>query len=124
MVTLKDLQEYCNNKKIIIVGNSSRLLDGPNRQLIDNYDIVVRINRGYMGNNQYYNDLIGYKTHIVSIGVQSAIGAGLIIQDNTKINFILSPITFSEDLKYSNSYKVEKETYPGLMSIFFLTLTL
>ena len=59
MVTLKDLQEYCNNKKIIIVGNSSRLLDGPNRQLIDNYDIVVRINRGYMGNNQYYNDLIG-----------------------------------------------------------------
>jgi len=114
MVTLKDLQEYCNGKKIIIVGNSSRLLDGPNRQLIDNYDIVVRINRGYMGNNQYYNELIGHKTHIVSIGVQSATGASLIIQDNTQVNFILSPITFSEDLKYLNSYKVEKETYQEL----------
>ena len=113
MVTLEDLQKYCKGKTIIIVGNSSRLLNSNNRNLIDNYDIVVRINRGYQYRRQFYDDYIGSKTNILSIGVKTASQAAIIIQGNS-VNYILSPIIYSEKLGYSNAYDVGQDTYNSL----------
>ena len=65
MVTLEDLQAYCKGKKIIIVGNCSDLLNTKHGRLIDNYEIVVRINRGYQYRKHLYDEYIGSKTTIL-----------------------------------------------------------
>jgi hypothetical protein len=110
MVTLEDLQKYCKGKTIIIVGNSSRLLNSNNRKIIDDYDIVVRINRGYRHERQFFNDHIGAKTDILSIGVKTSRQAVDIIQGNS-VSYILSPIIHSDRLNYHNVYDVDNETY-------------
>ena len=79
MVPLEELQQYCGGKQIIIVGNSTGMLNGKYRNIIDKYDIVVRINRGYQHNQHLYDDYLGTKTNILSIGVKSAVMANRII---------------------------------------------
>ena len=113
MVTLEDLQTYCKGKKIIIVGNSSSLLNSNNGKLIDNYEIVVRINRGYYARQQLYDGILGSKTDIASIGVKMAVQAATIIESNS-VKYILSPIIHSEKLSYHNVYDVAQDTYNSL----------
>jgi len=113
MATLEDLQEYCLGKKIIIVGNSSSLLGSYNQKLIDNYDIVVRINRGYQYRNDLFAEHLGSTTNILAVGVKTASQAAKIIQGNS-INYILSPIIHSEKLGYSNVYGIDHATYNTL----------
>ena len=113
MVTLQELKKYCEGKKIIIVGNSSKILNGKYQKLIDSYNIVVRINKGYLHRQNIYSDKIGTKTNILSIGLQSANFAANVIQSNT-VNYILSPIIYSERLEYPNVYDVEKNVYNEL----------
>jgi hypothetical protein len=113
MVSLKELQNYCAGKEIIIVGNSSRILNSNYGKLIDNYDIVVRINRGYLHRQNLYSDKIGNKTHILSLGLKSAAFSANVIQSNT-VSYILSPIIHSETLNYSNVYNAQTETYNTL----------
>jgi hypothetical protein len=113
MALLEDLQKYCKGKTIIIVGNSSGLLANDNRKLIDTYDIVVRINRGYQNGRQLYNEHVGSKTNILSIGVKTANQANVIIGNNS-VSYILSPIIHSDSLDYQNVYHVKKDTYDVL----------
>ena len=113
MVTLEDLQKYCKGKKIIIVGNCSDLLNTKHGSLIDNYEIVVRINRGYQYRKHLYDEYIGSKTTILSLGVQTAAQATRIIEGNS-VNYILSPIIYSETLDYPNVYDISKDTYNTL----------
>ena len=113
MVTLEDLQTYCKGKKIIIVGNSSSLLNSNNGKLIDNYEIVIRINRGYHARQQLYDRLIGSKTTILSIGVKTIAQAAMIIEGNF-IKYIISPIIHSDKLSYHNVYDVSQDTYNSL----------
>jgi len=113
MVSLQELKKYCEGKKIIIVGNSSRILNDNYRKLIDNYQIVVRINKGYLHRQNLYSDKIGNKTNILSIGLQSATLAANVIQSNT-VDYIISPIIYSQKLDYSNVYDVDKITYDTL----------
>ena len=72
MVSLEELKNYCSGKEIIIIGNSSRILNGKYKKLIDSYDIVVRINKGYLHRQNIYSDKIGTKTNILAMGLQSA----------------------------------------------------
>ena len=109
MVELKEIQKFCEGKKIIIVGNSSRLLNHNYGSLIDSYDIVVRINRGYLQHNLYTN-MIGSKTTIVSIGVKSA-AAALGIVGRNNLAYVLSPIIWSEKLQLQNGYDVKVNDY-------------
>ena len=110
MVSLEELQNYCQGKRIIIVGNSSQMIRSNSRNIIDNYDIVVRINKGYQYRRTALSDSIGSKTHILAIGMKSAKLASTVIKGNS-INYILSPIIFSEKLDYSNVYNVDEKTY-------------
>lgn len=41
-----DFIDYCNNKSVLIVGNSLSLLGDTYGDLIDSYDVVVRLNKG------------------------------------------------------------------------------
>ena len=110
MVSLIDLQEYCQGKRIIIVGNSSQMIGSNSRNIIDSYDIVVRINKGYQYRRTALSDSIGSKTHILAIGMKSAQLASTVIKSNS-LDYILSPIIYSERLDYPNVYNVDDETY-------------
>jgi len=110
VVKLEEIKKYCEGRKIIIVGNSSRILNGKYQKLIDSYEIVVRINKGYFDRNNIYSDKIGTKTNILAMGLKSAAFSSNIIQRNT-LNYIISPIIYSERLDYSNVYDVDVETY-------------
>ena len=109
MVDLKNIKDFCNNRKIIIVGNSSRILQGSYGTLVDNYEIVVRINRGYQPNDLYRN-FLGSKTTILSLGVKSQTFATRIVLGNN-VTYILCPIIYSDRLSYINTHHVEKEEY-------------
>tara|TARA_B100000780_G_C21086545_1_gene437759 strand:+ start:173 stop:829 length:657 start_codon:yes stop_codon:yes gene_type:complete len=115
MVSLEELKNYCDGKDIIIVGNSSRILNGKYQKLIDGYDIVVRINKGYLHRQNIYSDKIGTKTNILSMGIKSENFSKNIIQSNT-VNYIISPIIYSDRLHYSNVYDVQKNVYDELRS--------
>ena len=56
MATEEQIKDYCKDKKIIIVGNSSRILQGNYGRLIDGYQIIVRLNRGYQRGNNLYRE--------------------------------------------------------------------
>ena len=45
MVSLEELQTYCKDKKIIIVGNSGHMIGSNSLKIIDSYDVVIRINQ-------------------------------------------------------------------------------
>tara|TARA_R100001460_G_scaffold88060_2_gene129552 strand:- start:2059 stop:2718 length:660 start_codon:yes stop_codon:yes gene_type:complete len=113
MVELEELKKYCEGKKIIIVGNSSKILNGTHGRLIDSYDIVVRINKGYFQRQGLYSRQIGIKTNILSLGMKSASFAANVIRGNL-IKYILSPIIYSERLEYSNVYDVQADVYNQL----------
>ena len=110
MVSLEELQEYCQGKRIIIVGNSSQMIGSNSRNIIDSYDIVVRINKGYQYRRTALSSSIGFNTHILAIGMKSAQLASTVIKSNS-IDYILSPIIHSEILDYPNVYNVDNETY-------------
>tara|TARA_R110000744_G_scaffold151853_2_gene265528 strand:- start:297 stop:950 length:654 start_codon:yes stop_codon:yes gene_type:complete len=109
VVELTEILDFCKDKKIIIVGNSSRLLNHNYGSLIDSYDIVVRINRGYQESN-LYSDMIGNKTTILSVGVKSAVAALCIVGKNN-LAYVLSPIIWSEKLGLPNGYDVMVNDY-------------
>jgi len=114
MVNLQDIKKACDNRKIIIVGNSSRILKDSYAKVIDSYEVVVRINRGYQPTN-LYSHFIGTKTTFLSLGVKSESFARRIILGN-HVPFLLCPIIYSDRLSYPNAYHVEKEEYHLLKS--------
>tara|TARA_R110002094_G_scaffold25336_6_gene37686 strand:+ start:1050 stop:1583 length:534 start_codon:yes stop_codon:yes gene_type:complete len=113
MLSLEEIKEFCKGKSIIIVGNSSRLLNERHGKLIDSYDIVVRINKGYFYRQNFYSDKIGNKTTILSLGLKSATMSANVIQANT-VKYLISPIIHSERLDYANVYDVQENTYNDL----------
>jgi len=113
MVQLQELRDYCFGKNIIIVGNSSRILQGNYGRIIDGYEIIVRINRGYQRGNSLYDNHIGSKTHILSLGIKSETFASQVVAGNV-VDYILSPIIYSDRLPYSNVCNVSHEEYKTL----------
>jgi len=111
-INLRELADFCNNKKIIIVGNSSRILSHSYGTLIDNYEIVVRINRGYQ-HGHLYNKFLGSKTTILSLGVKSSVLASQIIAKNI-CSYLLCPIIYSDKLDYPNVHDVDPAEYHKL----------
>lgn len=58
MIELIKIQEFVENKNIILVGNNDNINKTDNSKIIDSYDIVVRMNHAMPEKN------IGYKTDI------------------------------------------------------------
>ena len=113
MVSLEELQQYCQGKRIIIVGNSGKMIGSNSVKIIDSYDIVIRINNGYQFRRTSLADSIGFKTNILAIGVKSAVTANRIIKNNI-VDYIVSPIIYSERLNFPNVYNVEDNVYNSL----------
>lgn len=47
MLKKTDIQEYCKDKSVVIIGNSAKILRERRGDFIEAHDIVVRFNRGY-----------------------------------------------------------------------------
>ena len=62
MDRLEELKNHCIEKDIIVVGNGQSLMDMENGEIIDNFDVVVRINHGYPRDGLYL--YTGRKTDI------------------------------------------------------------
>ncbi len=65
---MNSIKQYCDNKTIAIIGNSSKIINKKFGKEIDNHDIVVRINHApkFM---KLYPDSVGTKTTIMSFGL-------------------------------------------------------
>ncbi len=63
LVELKELQDFCSNKTIAIVGNSSVLLRASHGKEIDSHDVVIRMNHAVRYLDKYSVDT-GKKTDI------------------------------------------------------------
>ena len=94
-VDLVKIQEYCDNKTIAIVGNSSNLLKTNYSGLINSADVVVRMNHGPSFVSKYSN-FIGNRTDIY-VGSMSKIDLVKINIDKAKAKFNLFLIRHHSD---------------------------
>jgi len=113
---LDELKRYCKNKKIIIVGNSSKLLNKENSQFIDSHDIVIRINNAYPVKSDYRKN-IGQKTDIYCISITRTDIVNDIIR-NTNFKFILRLNMFKPDLNGNSIIYGNREEYRKLKDLF------
>jgi 5,10-methylene-tetrahydrofolate dehydrogenase/methenyl tetrahydrofolate cyclohydrolase len=97
---LEDLKKYCKNKNIIIVGNSSNLLNKENGQFIDSHSIVIRVNHGYPIKTDYRKN-IGNKTDIYCVSISRTDIVNNILK-NSNFKFILRLTSFNSDLNQTS----------------------
>ena len=55
------------DKSVLVIGNGPTVVDKLSLAIIDNYDIITRINRGYFEGIERYKDIIGTKTDYLYI---------------------------------------------------------
>ena len=113
---LQNIQNYCKDKTIIIVGNSSTLLNSEMGKFIDSHNIVVRMNYALPIKPSYLNN-IGRRTDIYMAGISRArIIESLVSKDCPK--FILRLTPWSEPINLSNVYYNTREEYSVLKKSF------
>lgn len=125
-VALNKIQNYCNNKKIAIIGNSSSLLKHRYGKLIDSHDIVVRMNYAVPINKQLKQN-IGTKMDIYIISIAHTTTAiNRIRTCNSK--FVLKLTRWSDkltdkeqilDTHFNNMYFGSKDDYSNLKTHYF-----
>ena len=59
-----NLNDFLKNKKVILIGPSESLLKNKNKDFIESFDIVVRVNRG-IEPTEKYSEFIGNRTDIL-----------------------------------------------------------
>lgn len=114
-MTLEQVQKYCKGKRIIIVGNSSRILQSNQGRFIDGHDVVVRIN-GACPIKQRYRAHTGGKVniHVISyVRRERALTATRI--NGAHINLRLNP---SQEFNCNNCYFGPKSDYDEICKQF------
>ena len=53
--------------KVLVIGNGPTVVDKLSCDIIDEYDVIVRINRGYFEGIEKYSDIVGTKTDMLYI---------------------------------------------------------
>ena len=61
-MNIEGIKKYCEDKSIIIVGNSTSILNKKLGDFIDSHDIVIRINHGFP--RKQFVESTGKKTNI------------------------------------------------------------
>lgn len=106
---LEDIKEYCKGKSIIIVGNSSNILNKNQGNFIDSHDIVVRINYAIPIRRNLKNDT-GIKTNIYIAGISKSKRVLKLIE-NIKLDYILRLSPYGEKIVQSNVYQDSIKNY-------------
>lgn len=114
--TLKQIQSYCKDKRIIIVGNSSSVLRSRNDKFIEGHDIVVRMNWAAPVQLKYHH-MIGKRTDIYIVGIsRSAIAEKLIKESKCRFALRLNP--HGECISSGICYNESPEKYSEIKSQF------
>ena len=71
MITFNEFYRYCEDKTIVIVGNSRKLIKNPLGEFIDSHEIVLRMNHGVP--HERYWRYVGKKTHIWAVAFRDTI---------------------------------------------------
>jgi len=111
-INISNIRQYCKNKSIIIVGNSSNILNSNNGAFIDSHDIIVRMNYAYPVNPEYYN-AIGKKTNIYIANMSRSTIVERQINKNN-LNFILRLTPWGEPVNSNILYQINIENYNKL----------
>ena len=69
-IILKDYKKYLKNKRVALVGPAWHTKNSNQRGLIESYDVVVRINDGFLFAKKFKNEL-GKRTDIIYISLSS-----------------------------------------------------
>lgn len=108
---MNSIQQYCNNKTIAIIGNSSKILSNRFGKAIDSHDIVVRINHAPKFIKQY-PDSVGSKTDMMSYGL-TRLEQAKHISDICKPNYNLFLIRCNGEIKDYSVYHCFKNPVHG-----------
>lgn len=114
--TLEEIQKYCKNKSVVIVGNSSSIFKKDNGKFIDSHNIVVRINYAIPIKKEFYNKL-GTKTNIYIAGISDSDTVRKLIK-NIKLNYILKLTPWNKELSGKNIYIENNKNYNKIKSNF------
>lgn len=128
-MTLEDIQEYVKDKNVILVGNSENVKHYDKSKLIDDHDVVVRMNHAIPGGN------LGDKTDIWLCSYNkksdqtlkfSIFNADVNIRLNDDDNLhesLIDKFYIWPDAERDKIRKIIKSKYPstGVMAIYFFT---
>ena len=110
-------EQYLVGKSVAIVGPASSVMYEKNGKEINDYDIIVRINRGYE-NIEDKKEYIGNRTDILynSLDMSPLCGGPLVIPEKYDIKYICCPYpiqekTFSNHIFYKNKHLSLFEKY-------------
>lgn len=70
-LVLEQIKKYCKDKRVVIVGNSSRILNAEYGKLIEDHDVVVRMNGACPVKSIFFKN-IGRRTDIYVVSYKSA----------------------------------------------------
>ena len=65
MQDLNEFKEFLRDKRVILVGNNLTALERKQKNVIDSYDVVIRLGKGII---QGWEEYIGYKTDVWATG--------------------------------------------------------
>lgn len=111
-----EFKKYCSGKNIVIVGNSSSLLNKESCQFIDGHDIVIRINNAYPIKSEYYKN-IGKRTDVYCISIARTDIAQYKLKGN-QFKYILRLNFFTPDIGNQNIVYGDIGEYRELKSKF------
>jgi hypothetical protein len=108
---MNSLEKFCDNKKIAIVGNSSRILNHNYGDIIDSHDVVVRINHAPKYIAKYPKN-VGTKTTIMSYGL-SRLDLAKEISNKCNPQYNLFLIRCNGEIKDYKPYSLFKNPFHG-----------
>lgn len=113
MKTYSDIENHIKGKKVAIVGNASSIFNNEDGKMIDAYDVVIRMNYGFVWNNKWVApNYIGTKTTIVAAGNAVGLLDSMHRYPNSKYLIHMSGGNRNETVnKHSNKYYLYPEHY-------------
>lgn len=107
---------YCQDKRVIVVGNSVSMFNNPQGEFIDSFDVVVRLGKGYPWPE--FKDYLGTKTNIwmlsmlrashyrdfVGVPYQVLNISQISLYDDSKPSSSVPKIFFEDDFQIYNHY--------------------
>jgi hypothetical protein len=103
-VSLQDIKNICDNKKIALVGNSSKILNKQDGNVIDLFDIVIRLNHSIPVLDKLYT---GLKTDIYFPNMSTKTVA-YTYSKMSNAKFILQLTRWNNELNERELYLIKK----------------
>tara|TARA_Y100000385_G_C13100342_1_gene644130 strand:- start:852 stop:1418 length:567 start_codon:yes stop_codon:yes gene_type:complete len=113
---LNQIKSYCNNKSIIIIGNSSSVLHKDYFNFISEHDVIVRMNWAVPVKKEYIHR-IGERTDMYAVSISSSIVSERLIK-SSHAKFALRLTPNGETINNPICYTETRDSYREISSEF------